>query len=151
MIVSAEISTCWAAGPSGTNVSILATRRATPTKPASTSAESTPSPTPPDRRVSSAISTRPVAAACSMMSGDRQRREPAKIDNPAADPLAGQRVGGPQRHPHAVAERDDRQIVAGADHVDPGAPDRRVRRRPVGRCRVVREPASVAVRDRSRV
>ena len=59
-----------------------------PRNPASVSSAMTPSDTPPDRRVSSTMSTRPVSSAsassCSAGSGASQRRSKTRTPAPAA-------------------------------------------------------------------
>ena len=105
---------------SGMKLSSLVTRATRPVNPASASAVMTASDTPPVRRVSSATSTRPVTAASRRMSVHRQRREPAQVQHPAADPVGGQPGGHPQAHPQAVAERDDGQVAAVAVAAGPG-------------------------------
>ena len=68
------------------NESLLVTRASRPSKPASTSSATTPSETPPVRRVSSTTSTRRVAHASRSDVLDRERREPAQVDDARADP-----------------------------------------------------------------
>ena len=91
----------------------------------------TPSETPPVRRVSSATSTRPVAAGLAQDVVGGQRRDPAQVQHPAADAVGGQPGGRPQAHPQPVAERDDGQVArrrrssaAPADRDMPGGPQR---------------------------
>jgi hypothetical protein len=68
-------------------LSLLVTRAIRPSNPASTSSASTPSDTPPERRVSSTTSTRPVADASRTMSatgsGASQRRSTTRHPMPA--------------------------------------------------------------------
>ena len=102
-----------AASPSGTNESAAATRRIGPVNPASTSAATTASPTPPVCRVSSTTSTRPTARGV----GARSRR-------PAAAPASAGRGPGSRcpRRPGArrlaatrkqtVGPRHDEHVVA---------------------------------------
>ena len=60
-------------------------------------------------------------------------------------PSLGQPGGDPQRHPHPVAEGDDRQVLGRADAVDPGPADRHVPAGPAARRRVRRQPLVVAL------
>ena len=92
---SSESSTAYAASPSGTKLSQEATRAIRPENPLSISAVITPSETPPVRRVSSAISTRPVSSADSSRSstgsGESQRRSSTRQPTPSAASRAATR------------------------------------------------------------
>ena len=96
-ISSSERSTSLAASPSGTKESLLAARASGPSKPASTSAAMIPSETPPVRRVSSTTSTRRVADRLPRDVLDRERREPAEVDDAGSMPRCGQAAGDAQR------------------------------------------------------
>ena len=93
-------------------LSSLATLATRPVKPASTSVVITPSETPPVRRVSSATSTRPVAAAArsrsSNGSGASQRRSSTRQPMPSAASVRAAR----RLMPNAVPEGDDGQVGA---------------------------------------
>src|SRR5215470_3951306 len=72
----------------------------------------------------------------------RQRGEPAQIEDPAVDAIAGKTGGGAEAEPQAVPERDDGQVVSIA--VNPAGADRSMVARPrLGRG-IRRQPSAVS-------
>jgi hypothetical protein len=122
-------------------LSALDTRAIGPPKPASTRAVTTPSPTPPECRVSSATRTRPVGQRLAHDVVDRQGREEPQIHDPSRDAVLRQAPGHAQAHAQPVAKGEDGEIHAIA--INAGAPDRDVRVRVVGWW-VFAQPAAVA-------
>ena len=82
-----------AASPSGMKLSLLATRSTAPEYPCASSSARTPSPTPPVARVSSTISTRPVALASRTMSSTGSGASHLRSTMRTPMPRIG--VGGP--------------------------------------------------------
>ncbi len=115
-MAASDNSTAPAASPSGTKLSWLATRAIRPVNPASTSVVMTPSDTPPVRLVSSAISTRPVAAAArsrsSNGSGASQRRSRTRQPTPSAASVRAARKLSRSPFPKVMIDQvGDRQAV----------------------------------------
>ena len=83
-----------------------------PVKPASTSAVTTPSQTPP-RAAGLVDDQHPAAArACGTMSSTGSGASQRRSSTRHADALAGQALGDPQDQVQAVAEGHDEQVVA---------------------------------------